>query len=63
MKRVMPVKANWIYVDAPESQQRLQTAYDRIFILARQSLVKKREMRHISLWMTSKDTYSILDEL
>lgn len=44
MKRVAPVKIKFVYVDAPDNQKRLEMAYNRIFEIARQNLLKKRQM-------------------
>ncbi|MBI1833743.1 MAG: hypothetical protein HYR90_02865 [Candidatus Andersenbacteria bacterium] len=63
MKRVKPAKANWIYVNAADSPERLQAAYDHVFTLARQNLLRKQQIRHISLWMITKDTYGIMKEI
>lgn len=63
MKQIMPVKANWIYANTAQSQERLRAGYSRVFTLARQSLLQKQQSRHISLWMITKDTYGIMKEI
>ncbi len=63
MKQIMPVKANWIYANTAQSKERLQAGYNRVFTLARQSLLQKQQSKHISLWMITKDTYGIMKEI
>lgn len=55
MRKVKALEIEWRYMNAPESPERLQSAYDRLFGLAWQRLLKKYEQRHISLWITIKD--------
>jgi len=43
MRKVKPIKINWIYANSPESEERVQRAYDRIFTIARANLLRKRE--------------------
>lgn len=42
MKCVVPVKVNFVYLDKPESSSRLQIAYNRIFEIAKQNILRKR---------------------
>jgi len=43
MKRIMPLTMQFIFLDLPESKQRLKTMYNRIFTIARQNLIAKRQ--------------------
>lgn len=38
----MPPNIKFIYVDKPESAERLKVAYNRIFMMARQNLIQKK---------------------
>lgn len=45
MKRIMPMKIRFVLVESPDSKKRLQTAYNRIFVVAKQNLVNKAQKR------------------
>ncbi len=46
MKRVMPIHVKFMYLNAPESEKRVQIAYNRIFELAKRNILeRKREQR------------------
>lgn len=44
MRRVIKPKINFAYLNRPESQKRLQMAYRRIFVIAKQNLLKRKAM-------------------
>lgn len=43
MRKVKPIKIEWIYVNSPESEERIQRAYNRIFDIAWANILRKRE--------------------
>jgi len=45
MRRIMPPNIKSIYVDKPESAERLKLVYDRIFMIARQNIVNRAELQ------------------
>lgn len=42
MKRIMPLNIEVIFLDTPESQRRIRSAYFRIFTIAKQNLLAKK---------------------
>lgn len=45
MKKIMPLKINFVYVGSPDSERRLRQAYNRIFTIAKQSLLEKSKLK------------------
>lgn len=45
MKRIMPPEININYLDAPDSEKRLQLAYSRIFEIARGNIIKRKQLK------------------
>lgn len=39
----MPLTIHFIYVNSPESKQRIRTMYNRIFTIAKQNLISKKQ--------------------
>ncbi len=52
MRRIMPLKFRFHYVSAPDSEERLQRACNRIFEIAKQNLTKKQ--KGAGLWIEKK---------
>ena len=46
MRRVVAPKIKFFYVDALDSQKRLQIAYSRIFTIAKQNILKRKEAKN-----------------
>jgi len=44
MRKIMPLKITFYYVDAPDSKQRLMRAYNRIFAIAKQNIIERRRL-------------------
>ena len=44
MKRIIPPEITINYIDASDSEKRLQLAYNRIFELARRNIIKRRQL-------------------
>jgi hypothetical protein len=44
MKRVMEPAISFKYLDSDESQERLQTAYLKLFKIARRNLIRRKRM-------------------
>ncbi|HLC51643.1 MAG TPA: hypothetical protein VJI98_00180 [Candidatus Nanoarchaeia archaeon] len=44
MKRIMPLRFRFIYVNASDSEERVQRVCNRIFSIARQNLIKKQQI-------------------
>lgn len=47
MRRVMPLKFRFHYVNAPDSEERLQRTCNRIFAIAKQNLIRKRQLKQM----------------
>jgi|GEM_PF-3382830 hypothetical protein len=45
MKRIMPLNFRLNYINASDSEERLQRACNRIFAIAKQNLQKKRQLK------------------
>lgn len=41
MRKVVPIKLKFFYLDKPESSSRLKAAYGRIFMIAKQNILNK----------------------
>jgi len=52
MRKIMPPNIKFIYVDKPDSTERLKQVYDRIFTLARQNIIEKKKTSERSLAIT-----------
>lgn len=44
MKHIMPLRFRFIYVNSPDSQERIQRVCNRIFEIAKQNLIKKKQI-------------------
>lgn len=42
MRKIAPLKFEFVYIDAPDSKERLKRAYGRIFAIARQNIINRR---------------------
>ena len=42
MRRIMPMKIKFVPLEDPDGKKRLQTAYNRIFAIARQNILERR---------------------
>lgn len=47
MKKVMPIKINWINVESQEGELHLQSAFNIIFSLARQNLLVNKSKNEV----------------
>lgn len=45
MKKVMPVILQFKYADAIDSEKHLQTAYNRIFMIAKQNIIERKKQQ------------------
>lgn len=52
MKRIMPLKFRFIYINGPDSEERIQRVCNRIFEIAKQNLVKRQKGG--GLWIEKK---------
>lgn len=47
MKRIMPLRFRFVYVNAPDSDDRLQRACNRIFDIAKQKILQREKLKEI----------------
>lgn len=44
MKRIMPLRFRFIYVNASDNEERIQRVCNRIFAIAKQNLINKQQI-------------------
>lgn len=45
MRRILPIRIKFVSVDDPDSNRRLQMAYNRIFMIAKQNILIKQKIK------------------
>lgn len=48
MRRAVPPKIKFVYLGLPESQKRLDLAYSRIFLIAKQNILERKRVEKVN---------------
>lgn len=47
MKKIMPIEIQFKLLQQPESERHIQTAFNRIFIIAKENLIRKQITKEV----------------
>jgi len=45
MKKIMPIEIQFKPLNQPETERHIQTAFNRIFIIAKENLIRKQQIK------------------